>query len=112
MTFTNLEKYVYSKKCLKKTTSTSPTPPPSKVEGIFTPKSHLTIEEQSLEDGKLQIFFLIAKIISLLIIIIKKKKKKKKKVLFTDGLCHIMWFSIGHCIKTKNYSTKNDKILK
>ena len=22
---------------------------------------------------------------------------KKKKVLFTDGLCHIMWFSIGHC---------------
>ena len=42
---------------LKKTTSTSPTPPPSKVEGIFTLKSHLTIEEQSLEDGKLQIFF-------------------------------------------------------
>ena len=35
-----------------------------------------------------------------------------KKVLFTDGLCHIMWFSIGHCIKTKNYSTKNDKVLK
>ena len=28
------------------------------------------------------------------------------------GLRHIMWFSIGHCIKTKNYSTKNDKILK
>ena len=76
---------------LKKTTSTSPTPPPSKVEGIVTPKSHLTIEEQSLEDGKLKIFFLIAKIISFLIIIIiikKKKKKKKKKVLFTDGLCH------------------------
>ena len=30
---------------------------------------------------------------------------------FTDGLCHIMWFSVGHCIKTKNYSTENDKIL-
>ena len=30
---------------------------------------------------------------------------------FTDGLCHIMWFSMGHCIKTKNYSTENDKIL-
>ena len=25
----------------------------------------------------------------------------KKKVLFTDGLCHIIWFSIGHCIKSK-----------
>ena len=35
----------------------------------------------------------------------------KKKVLFTDGLCHVIWFSIGHCIKTKDYSTKNDKIL-
>ena len=78
MTFTNLEKYVYSKKCFKKTTSTSPTPPPSKVEGIFTPKSHLTIEEQSLEDGKLQIFFLIAKIISFLIIIIKKRRRRRK----------------------------------
>ena len=33
----------------------------------------------------------------------KNKKKEKKKVLFTDGLCHIMWFSIGHCIKT-NFS--------
>ena len=32
-----------------------------------------------------------------------KKKKKKKKVFFTDGLCHIMWFSIGYCIKT-NFS--------
>ena len=30
---------------------------------------------------------------------------------FTDDLCHIMWFSMGHCIKTKNYSTENDKIL-
>ena len=79
MTFTNLEKYVYSKKCLKKTTSTSPTPPPSKVEGIFTPKSHLTIEEQSLEDGKLQIFFLIAKIISFLIIIIKKRRRRRRR---------------------------------
>ena len=78
MTFTNLEKYVYSKKCLKKTTSTSPTPPPSKLEGIFTPKSHLTIEEQSLEDGKLQIFFLMAKIISFLIIIIKKRRRRRK----------------------------------
>ena len=79
MTFTNLEKYVYSKKCLKKTTSTSPTAPPSKVEGIFTPKSHLTIEEQSLEDGKLQIFFLIAKIISFLIIIIKKRRRRRRR---------------------------------
>ena len=64
---------------LKKTTSTSPTPPPSKVEGIFTPKSHLTIEEQSLEDGKLQIFFLIAKIISFLIIIIKKEEEEEEE---------------------------------
>ena len=23
-----------------------------------------------------------------------------------------MWFSIGYCIKTKNYSAKNEKILK
>ena len=61
---------------LKKTASTSPTPPPSKVESIFAPKSHLTIEEQSLEDGKLQIFFLIAKIISFLIIIIKKEEEE------------------------------------
>ena len=29
--------------------------------------------------------------------------KKKKKVLFTDGLCHIMWFSIRHYVKT-NFS--------
>ena len=34
------------------------------------------------------------------------------KVLFTDGLCHIMWFSIGHCIKTKRHGAKNNKILK
>ena len=67
---------------LKKTTSTSPTPPPSKVEGIFTPKSHLTIEEQSLEDGKLQIFFLIAKIISFLIIIIKKEEEEEEESSF------------------------------
>ena len=32
-----------------------------------------------------------------------KKRKKRKKVFFTDGLCHIMWFSIGYCIKT-NFS--------
>ena len=64
---------------LKKTASTSPTPPPSKVEGILTPKSHLTIEEQSLEDGKLQIFFLIAKIISFLIIIIKKEEEEEEE---------------------------------
>ena len=31
---------------------------------------------------------------------------------FIDGLSYIMWFSIGHSVKTKNYSTKNDKILK
>ena len=35
--------------------------------GIFTPKSHLTPEEQPSEEGKLQIFFLTAKIISFLI---------------------------------------------
>ena len=34
----------------------------------------------------------------------------KKKVVFADGLCHIMWFSIGHSIKTRSYGTKNDKI--
>ena len=89
MTFTNLEKYVYSKKCLKKTTSTSPTPPPSKVEGIFTPKSHLTIEEQSLEDGKLQIFFLIAKIISFLIIIIKKRRRRRRRRKFFLQMAYV-----------------------
>ena len=31
---------------------------------------------------------------------------------FIDDLSYIMWFSIGHSVKTKNYSTKNDKILK
>ena len=56
-----------------------PHPSPSKVEGMFTPKSHLTIEEQSLEDGKLQIFFLIAKIISFLIIIIKKEEEEEEE---------------------------------
>ena len=41
MTFTNLEKYVYSKKCLKQRRQTPPPPPlpPAiKVEGIFAPK--------------------------------------------------------------------------
>ena len=39
MIFTNLENYVYSKKCLKQRRQ-PPTPPPpsSKVEGIFAPK--------------------------------------------------------------------------
>ena len=37
MTFTNLEKYVYSIKCLKQRRQ-RPTPPSSKVEGIFAPK--------------------------------------------------------------------------
>ena len=36
MTFTNLENCVYSKKL--KTTTSTPTPPFSKVEGIFAPK--------------------------------------------------------------------------
>ena len=53
--------------CIPKTTSTSPTPPSSKVEGIFTAKSHLIPEEQPSEEGKLEIFFLTAKIISFLI---------------------------------------------
>ena len=42
MTFTNLEKYVYSKKCLKQRRQPPnprpPTTPSSKVEGIFAPK--------------------------------------------------------------------------
>ena len=40
MTFTNLENYVYSKRCLKQRRQPPPppTPPPSKVEGIFAPK--------------------------------------------------------------------------
>ena len=42
MIFTNLEKYVYSKKCLKQQRQPL-TPPSSKVEGIFTLKSHLAI---------------------------------------------------------------------
>ena len=37
MIFTNLEKYVYSKKCLKQRRQPR-TPPSSKVEGIFAPK--------------------------------------------------------------------------
>ena len=37
MTFTNLEKYVYCKKCLKQRRQ-PPIPPSSKVEGIFAPK--------------------------------------------------------------------------
>ena len=44
MTFTNLEKYVYSKKCLKQRPTSPPPPPPrsispsSDVQGIFAPK--------------------------------------------------------------------------
>ena len=37
MTFTNLEKYVYSKKCLKQRRQ-PPNPSLQKVEGIFAPK--------------------------------------------------------------------------
>ena len=37
MAFTDLEKYVYFKKCLKQRRQ-PPTPPSSKVEGIFAPK--------------------------------------------------------------------------
>ena len=37
MIFTILEKYVYSKKCLKKQPQ-APTPPSGKVEDIFVPK--------------------------------------------------------------------------
>ena len=37
MTFTNLKKYLYSKKCLKQRRQ-PPTPLSSKVEGIFAPK--------------------------------------------------------------------------
>ena len=37
ITFTNLEKCVHSKKCLKQWRQ-PPTPPSSKVEGIFAPK--------------------------------------------------------------------------
>ena len=63
-----LEKYVYSKKCLKQ--RRQPHPPSSKVEGIFAPlfsHSREEIEEQPcIEEGGVQIFFLIATIISLL----------------------------------------------
>ena len=39
MTFTNLKKYVYSKKCLKQRCQPpQPTPPSSKVEGVFVQK--------------------------------------------------------------------------
>ena len=41
MTFINLEKYVYSKKCLKQRRQPPPPPPHhpfTKVEGIFAPK--------------------------------------------------------------------------
>ena len=41
MTSTNLKKYVYSKNCLKQRRQPpppQPTPPSSKVEGIFVPK--------------------------------------------------------------------------
>ena len=50
--------------------------------------------------------FFVAVTIVLIIII----NNNNKRVLFTDGLCHIKWFSIGHCIKTKNYSPKMTKI--
>ena len=38
LTFTILEKCVYSKKCLKQRPQLPPTPLSSKVEGIFAPK--------------------------------------------------------------------------
>ena len=41
MIFTSLEKYAYSKKCLKQRRQ-PPTPPFSKVEGIFAPKKSPT----------------------------------------------------------------------
>ena len=47
MTFTNLEKYVFSKKCLKQRRQFPPpptpflAPPSSKVEGILVPKKSL-----------------------------------------------------------------------
>ena len=65
--FTNLEKYVYSKNCLKQRRQPPPPLPPAKSKVFFAPKSHLTTEEQPSEEGKLQIFFFIAKIISFLI---------------------------------------------
>ena len=64
MTFTNLEKYVYSKNDVNLPHSSLQQ---SRRPGIFTPKSHLIPEEQLSEEGKLQIFFLTAKIISFLI---------------------------------------------
>ena len=69
MTFTNLEKYLCSKKSLKQRRQ-PPTPPSSKVEGIFAPlfsHSREEIEEQlCMEEGGVLIFFLIATIISFL----------------------------------------------
>ena len=69
MTFTNLEKYVYSKKGLKQRRQ-PPIPPSSKVAGIFAPlfaHSREEIEEQpGMEEGGVQMFILIATIISFL----------------------------------------------
>ena len=77
MTFTNLEKYVYSKKCLKQRRQPPTTPPSSKVEGqerakVFSrQKRHLaTAVIKGLNGlffkGEVQIFSLIAIIISFL----------------------------------------------
>ena len=90
MTFTNVEKYVYSKKCLKQRRQPpypSLMPPSIKVEGqepakVFSKKSpghgcykrlEWVIFSQlrgdrgaAMEEGEVQIFFLIATIISFL----------------------------------------------
>ena len=34
----------------------------------------------------------------------------RRKFFLQMAYVHIMWFSIGHCINTKNYSTRNIKI--
>ena len=70
MTFTNLEKYVYSKN-----DSASPTPPSGKVEGIFTPKSLLTFEEQPSEEAY-RFSFLLQKLFHFLLEIALSGKSK------------------------------------
>ena len=92
MIFTNLEKYAYSKKCLKQRRQ-PPTPPFSNVEGIFAPKKspgygcykrfEWVIFSQprgdrgaTMEEGEVQIFFLIAIIINFLVGIALPGKSK------------------------------------
>ena len=53
--------------------------------------------------------FLSASVLKIIINNNSNKNNNKKKGLFTDGLYHIMWFSIGHRIKTKTTVLKMTK---